>query len=79
MMFAGQRHLDNFCVLVDRNYSADVHSDVFPTTLRRCSRIWLDGRDVDATDYEGLFAALEVSFGTRTGNRPRLSVTARGP
>ena len=72
VMYAAASHLDNFCVLVDRNNGQlDVHNHtLFPMPQ-------LDGvfraygwnvHDVDATEYDGVMAALEgFRFGTRNG------------
>jgi transketolase N-terminal domain/subunit/transketolase C-terminal domain/subunit len=63
VMYAGQAHLDNLCVLVDRNYGQlDIHTrTVFPMPdLQPVFRSFgWDAYDVDATDFEGLYAALE--------------------
>ena len=72
VMYAGQAHLDNLCVLVDRNHGQlDVHTrTVFPmpdlVAVFR-SFDWEASR-VDATDYEGVYAALErFRHGPRNG------------
>jgi transketolase len=63
VMYAGQHHLDNLCVLVDRNNGQlDIHTKtVYPmpdfATLFRAYG-W-DACDVDATQYDGVIAALE--------------------
>ncbi len=63
VMYAGQHHLDNLCVLVDRNYGQlDIHTkNVYPmpdfaTVFRAYG--W-QAIDVDATQYDGVVAALE--------------------
>jgi transketolase len=72
VMYAGQKHLDNFCVLVDRNNGQlDIASRmVFPMPeLERVfeSFDWAV-HSVDATQYDGVYAALEkFRFGPRTG------------
>jgi transketolase len=72
IMFAGQKHLDNLCVLVDRNNGQlDLANRmVFPMPeLERvfASFDW-DVQSVDATQYEGVYAALErFRFGPRNG------------
>jgi transketolase len=72
VMYAGQNHLDNFCVLVDRNNGQlDVHNRMlFPMPpLGKVfeSYGWIT-HDVDATQYDGLVAALETfSRGPRNG------------
>jgi len=72
VMYAGQKHLDNFCVLVDRNNGQlDIANRmVFPMPeLERVfeSFDW-QVHSVDATQYEGVYAALEAfKFGPRNG------------
>jgi len=72
VMYAGQKHLDNLCVLVDRNNGQlDIASRmVFPMPeLERVfeSFDWRVHR-VDATQYDGVYAALEAfRFGPRNG------------
>ena len=72
VMFAATKHLDNFCVLVDRNYGQlDLANRmVFPMPELKpvfTSFGW-NAHDVDATDYEGVYAALEqFRFGPRNG------------
>src|SRR6185437_15896970 len=70
IMYAGQNHLDNLCVLVDRNNGQlDVHNRMlFPMPpLDEVFRSfgWI-AHNVDATQYDGVVAALE-SF--RSGPR----------
>lgn len=72
VMYAGQHHLDNLCVLVDRNHGQlDIHSKTvypmpdFATVFR--SYDW-EAIDVDATQYDGVVAALErFRLGARDG------------
>jgi transketolase N-terminal domain/subunit/transketolase C-terminal domain/subunit len=72
VMYAGQAHLDNLCVLVDRNHGQlDVHTrTVFPMPDLAAvfeSFGWMT-ESVDATDYDGVYSALErFRFGPRTG------------
>ena len=72
VMYAGQNHLDNFCVLVDRNNGQlDVHNrTLFPMpNLNDVFRShgW-QTHDVDATQYDGVVAALETfRYGPRNG------------
>ena len=72
VMYAGQKHLDNFCVLVDRNNGQlDIANRmVFPMPeLERVfeSFDW-QVHSVDATQYAGVYAALEAfKFGPRNG------------
>ena len=72
VMYAGQHHLDNFCVMVDRNFGQlDIHTkNVYPmpdfANVFR-SYGW-DAIDVDATQYDGVLAALErFRLGPRDG------------
>lgn len=72
VMYAGQKHLDNFCVLVDRNNGQlDIANRmVFP--MPELERVFesFDWQvlSVDATQYEGVYAALEAfKFGPRNG------------
>ncbi|MGI4758402.1 MAG: transketolase C-terminal domain-containing protein [Janthinobacterium lividum] len=72
IMYAGQSHLDNLCVLVDRNYGQlDVHNrTLFPMPpLAECFRSFgWDAHNVDATQYDGVVAALHrFRFGPRDG------------
>jgi transketolase len=72
VMYAGQNHLDNLCVLVDRNNGQlDLHARmVFPmpeleTVFRSFG--W-QAHTVDATQFDGVVAALEsFRFGPRNG------------
>jgi transketolase len=72
VMYSGQNHLDNFCVLVDRNNGQlDVHSRmVFPMPPLDAvfeSFGW-HVHSVDATQFDGVYAALEkFRFGPRNG------------
>jgi transketolase len=72
VMYAGQKHLDNLCVMVDRNNGQlDIANRlVFPMPeLERvlASFDW-QVHSVDATQYDGVYAALEqFRFGPRTG------------
>lgn len=70
VMYAGQNHLDNFCVLVDRNNGQlDVHNrTLFPMpNLNEVFQSYgWQTFDVDATQYDGVVAALEqFRFSTR--------------
>ncbi|MEO6964701.1 MAG: transketolase C-terminal domain-containing protein [Acidobacteriaceae bacterium] len=63
IMYAGQNHLDNFCVLVDRNNGQlDIHNRMlYPMpALDEVFRSfgWI-AHNVDATQYDGVVAALE--------------------
>src|SRR5262249_26977606 len=72
VMYAGQKHLDNLCVLVDQNNGQlDIANRmVFPMpTLERVfeSFDW-QVHTVDATHYDAVFAALEsFRYGPRNG------------
>jgi Transketolase len=72
VMYAGQHHLDNFCVMVDRNFGQlDIHTrNIYPmpdfATVFR-SYGW-EAVDVDATQYDGVLTALErFRLGPRDG------------
>jgi transketolase len=72
VLYSGQNHLDNLCVLVDRNNGQlDVHDRmVFPMPDLQpvFESFGWQVHGVDATQYEGVFAALEhFRFGTRNG------------
>jgi transketolase len=72
VMYAGQNHLDNFCVLVDRNNGQlDVHNrTLFPMPdLNQVFRSYgWQTFNVDATQYDGVIAALEqFRYGPRNG------------
>ncbi len=72
VMYAGQNHLDNFCVLVDRNHGQlDIHTKtVYPMPdLSAVFRAYgWEAVDVDATQYDGVLAALEgFRLGVRNG------------
>jgi transketolase len=72
VMYAGQKHLDNLCVMVDRNNGQlDIANRlVFPMPeLERvfASFDW-EVHSVDATQYDGVYSALErFRFGPRNG------------
>jgi transketolase N-terminal domain/subunit/transketolase C-terminal domain/subunit len=72
VMFAAAKHLDNFCVMVDRNYGQlDLANRmIFP--MPELSGVFTafgwNACDVDATDYDGVYTALErFRFGPRNG------------
>src|SRR5450631_1312368 len=58
VMYAGQHHLDNFCVLVDRNHGQlDIHTKtIYP--MPNFSEVFRsygwESCDVDATQYDGV-------------------------
>lgn len=72
VMYAGQHHLDNFCVLVDRNNGQlDIHNRmIFP--MPKLDDVFRsfgwEAYDVDATQYDGVIAALEqFKYSPRNG------------
>jgi transketolase len=72
VMFAGAKRLDNLCLMVDRNHGQlDIHSKtVFPMPdLAPVFRSFgWQAIDVDATQYDGIYAALEeFRYGPRNG------------
>jgi transketolase len=72
VMFAGQKHLDNLCVMIDRNNGQldMANRMIFPMPdLDAVFRSFnWEVHSVDATQYNGLYAALEqFRFGPRNG------------
>ena len=72
VMFAGQKHLDNLCVMVDRNNGQldMANRMIFPMPDLEAvfSSFNWEVHSVDATQYNGLYAALEqFRFGPRNG------------
>jgi transketolase len=72
VMFAATKHLDNFCVLVDRNYGQlDLANRMvypMPELAPVFASFGWNAHNADATDYEGVYAALEqFRFGPRNG------------
>jgi transketolase len=72
VMFAAAKHLDNLCVLVDRNYGQlDLANRMIFPMPELCpvfSSYGWNASDVDATDYQGVYAALgQFKFGPRNG------------
>jgi len=72
VMFAGQKRLDNFCVLVDRNHGQldIVDRLVFPMPdLESVFRSFgWEAHNVDATQYDAVYRALErFRYGPRAG------------
>ena len=80
VMYAGQSHLDNLCVMVDRNHG---QLDTFDRTVFPMPRLepifqafgW-NACTVDATDYDGVYAALE-DFKLRTRNGRPTAIICR--
>jgi len=72
VMFAATKHLDNFCVLVDRNYGQlDLANRMvfpMPDLVPVFTSFGWNAQDVDATDYEGVYNALtQFRYGPRNG------------
>jgi transketolase len=72
VMFAGQKHLDNLCLLVDQNNGQLDMSNrmVFPMPRLEAVFAAYDWRahSVDATSYDGVYTALEAfRYGPRNG------------
>jgi transketolase len=72
VMYAGQNHLDNLCVLVDRNHGQlDIHTKTvypMPDLIPVFRSFGWETLDVDATQYDSVVAALEqFRFGPRNG------------
>jgi transketolase len=72
VMFAGQKHLDNLCVMVDRNNGQldMANRMIFPMPELEAvfAAFNWEVASVDATQYDGMYAALErFRFGPRNG------------
>ncbi|MBZ5621944.1 MAG: transketolase [Acidobacteriia bacterium] len=72
VMFAGQKHLDNLCVMVDQNNGqldiADRMVFPMPNLESVFSAFGWEVASVDATQYDGVCAALErFKYGPRNG------------
>ncbi len=72
VMYAGQKHLDNLCVLVDRNNGQldMANRMVFPMPDLEAvfTSFGWQVHEVDATQYDGVYAALEAfRYGPRNG------------
>src|SRR5262249_22047098 len=72
VMYAGQKHLDNLCVMVDRNNGQldMANRMVFPMPDLEAvfASFGWDASSVDATQYDGVYAALErFRYGPRSG------------
>ncbi|HEV2132691.1 MAG TPA: transketolase C-terminal domain-containing protein [Terracidiphilus sp.] len=72
VMYAGQHHLDNFCVLVDRNHGQlDIHTKTvypMPDFAQVFRANGWESVEVDATQHDGVLAALEqFRLGPRKG------------
>lgn len=72
VMYAGQHHLDNFCVLVDRNHGQlDIHTKTvypMPDFAQVFRAYGWEAVDADATQYDAVLSALErFRLGPRNG------------
>jgi len=72
VMYAGAKKLDNLCLLVDRNYGQlDLHTRmIFPMPELEAvfTSFGWQAHSVDATQYDGVFSALEqFRYGPRNG------------
>lgn len=72
VMYAGQNHLDNLCVLVDRNHGQlDIHTKTvypMPDFAEVFRSYGWECMEVDATQYDGVVTALDqFRFGPRNG------------
>lgn len=72
IMYAAQHHLDNFCVLVDRNNGQlDIHDRMLypmPPLEDVFRSFGWNTYNVDATQYDGVFSALSsFRFGVKNG------------
>jgi transketolase len=82
VMYAGQNHLDNLCVLVDRNNGQlDIHNRmVFPMpALDEVFRSFgWNAHNVDATEYDSVCMALQsFRYGPRNGRPTAIICNAR--
>jgi transketolase C-terminal domain/subunit len=71
-MYAGQNHLDNLCMLVDRNHGQlDIHTKTvypMPDFAEVFRSFGWESVEADATQYEGVVAALDrFRYGPRNG------------
>jgi len=72
VMYSAQSRLDNFCVLIDRNNGQlDIHDRMvfpMPDLQQVFEAFGWQARNVDATQYDGVFTALErFRFDPRNG------------
>ena len=72
VMYAAANHLDNLCMMVDRNHGQlDIYSKTvfpMPDLAAVMQSFGWNAYTVDATEYDGIFAALEqFRFGQRNG------------
>jgi len=72
VMYAGASHLDNLCVMVDRNYGQlDIHNRMvfpMPDLAPVFASFGWNAHSIDTTDYDGIYGALEAfRFGPRNG------------
>jgi transketolase len=72
VMYSGQNHLDNLCLLVDRNHGQlDVHNRMvfpMPDLGPVFQSFGWEVMSVDSTQYDGIYSALErFRFGPRNG------------
>lgn len=72
VMYAGQKHLDNFCLMVDQNNGQLDVSSHMVLSMPRLEHVFesfgWQVHSVDATSYEGVYSALEqFRFGHRNG------------
>jgi transketolase len=74
VMYAGQNHLDNLCVLVDRNNGQlDLHTRMvfpMPDLAAVFASFGWQTHSVDATQYDGVVAALESFRGGPRNGKP---------
>ncbi len=80
VMFAGQKHLDNLCLMIDRNNGQlDLANRmIFPMPDLEAvfAAFNWEVQSVDATEYDGLYSALErFRFGSRNGRPTAILVS----
>ncbi len=81
-MYAGQNHLDNLCVLVDRNHGQLDTFDRMVFPMPKLEPVFhafgWNACTVDATAYDGVYAALE-DFKLRTRNGRPTAIICSAP
>ncbi|MGD9905803.1 MAG: transketolase C-terminal domain-containing protein [Vicinamibacterales bacterium] len=80
VMYAGQAHLDNFCVIVDHNHGQLDLANRMVFTMPHLETVFAsfgwDVASVDATQYEGMYRALE-HFRLRPRNGRPMAIICR--
>jgi transketolase len=80
VMYAGQAHLDNFCVIVDHNHGQLDMSNRMVFTMPHLETVFAsfgwEVASVDATQYDGIYRALE-HFRYRPRNGQPMAIICR--